>query len=609
LVARGRLGIDGIAGASTTRHRLKDLDRPGRWVAAAFAVALLLAPVAAFARYAPDWTPSGDPALMGLRAFDVGTENTPLMGQPSLSGNYLQDHLVRHLGATHYYLLAPFVRLFGAAIGMLLVSLLIVGGSLLLTAWATFRQLGPAAGAVAAVVLGIITFTTGSASLVNPVSSNIAGYPFLCSMVLLWCLVCGDLRLLPLATALVSFTAQQHLSVLPTLAVATVAGVVGLFVATYRDEAWRARLSRQHPARWVVLSAGVGLALWLPVLLQEVFGDAPNLSQLAEFTVDDDRPTLGFDVAVRQVAHALGLPPLLGQRELTGQWLFTEVSLFTWLTAGLAVAVGVLAGLHWRRAHPRRSALVVMAAVLLLGGTLSGASVPEGLEQFRLTFYHWVFALAFFVTLGLGLAAGELMARLAGDRWARMRQALVGVAVVAVVVPSLANPLLDRWSNTLLAAYSPVERQVMDRLADDVMRHQDQFEGPVVLLARGVTWDAGIHEALALALNERGVALKHGGYDGAFVADDRLARRATIGTGLVLVLDTEGTEGTAGGAGSPPLDDPIADMQVPADFDRVAYETQAEPSTRPTRLRVFLLDRDELLDWATRRELPTETED
>src|ERR671925_629205 len=94
------------------------------------------------------------------------------------------------------------VRALGPALGMLTVSLVITGGAVLIAAWATFRQLGPVGGALGAVVL----------SLVNPVSSNIAGYPVLCSLVLLWCLTCGDLRLLPLTTAVLSFAAQQHLS-------------------------------------------------------------------------------------------------------------------------------------------------------------------------------------------------------------------------------------------------------------------------------------------------------------------------------------------------------------------------------------------------------------
>ena len=202
--------------------RLRDLDRRARWVALAFALALALAPILAFAWVVPEWAPAADPALMGLRALDVGTSHTPLIGQPSSSRDYGGGtRNVDHLGPTHFYLLAAPVRLLGGDIGMPLVSVLIVGGCVLIAAWAVFRQLGPAAGVLAAVVLGTITFTTGASSLVDPVSSNIAGYPLLCSAVLLWCVVCGDVRLLPLTVGVVSFAMQQHLSVVPACLVLT----------------------------------------------------------------------------------------------------------------------------------------------------------------------------------------------------------------------------------------------------------------------------------------------------------------------------------------------------------------------------------------------------
>src|SRR5688500_2542224 len=156
-------------------HRLRDLDRRGRWVAVAFAIALALAPAVAFLRYLPDWVPAGDPAYMGLRALDVGGGRTPLVGQPSTSAEYVDGAMVHHLGPTHFYLMAPFVRLLGVAVGMLLVSVLLTGGAVLVAAWGVFRQLGPRGGAVAAVVLTGITFTTGASSLVNPVSSSISG--------------------------------------------------------------------------------------------------------------------------------------------------------------------------------------------------------------------------------------------------------------------------------------------------------------------------------------------------------------------------------------------------------------------------------------------------
>ena len=60
-------------------YRLRDLVGRQRWVAAAVAAALSLAPALALVRYLPAWFPAGDPALMGLRALDVGTSRTTLI--------------------------------------------------------------------------------------------------------------------------------------------------------------------------------------------------------------------------------------------------------------------------------------------------------------------------------------------------------------------------------------------------------------------------------------------------------------------------------------------------------------------------------------------------
>lgn len=588
---------DGAIGRSV--YRLRDLDGPRRRVAAAFAVALSLAPLLALVRFAPGWFPAGDPALMGMRALDVGTGSTPLIGQPSLSFTYVDQDLVYHLGAVHFYLMAPFVRLLGAPVGMLTVSVLITGSCLLVSGWAIFRQLGPAAGALGAVLLGAVSFTTGASSLVNPVSSNIAGYPFLCSMVLLWCLMCGDLRLLPLATAAVSFTALQHLSVLPALAVATVAGLVGLVVALAVVRPKDERPGRREVVRWVGGSAVVGGLLWLPVGMQELFGTSPNLSALAGFTTSSERPTLGYSTAVRHMVHVLGMPPLLGRTDFFGDWLFRKPALGTWLSAGLVLALVAVAGWWWRCSHPRRCALVCMIAALVVAGLVGSASVPEGHEQGRLVFYQWIFPLAAFVALTVGLLVVDVVGHLARDRPA-VRPALFGAALAAAAVPSLVNPGLDRWSNTLQAAYTPFERQVLDEFAGQVMRQRDRLDGDVLLVAREPAFRAGLDPAVTLELEQRGLTLRQPGYQGAFVADARLIDRTEVDQGLVLVLDTEyyfgRPEAPAGG-------DLIADVELPDGIVLGAHADHDISDPQPARLQMYLLERDELLDWVERREL------
>jgi hypothetical protein len=548
-----------------TVHRLRDLDRRGRVSAALFALALLLAPALAFAWAAPDWMPANDPALMAVRALDVGTSRTPLTGQPSTSAHYIAaERHVDHPGALHYYLLAAPVRVFGTAAGMLIVSVAITGGCVLLAAWAIFRQLGLGAGALAAVVLGAVTFTTGAASLVNPVSSNIAGYPLLCSMVLLWCLVCGDVRLLALATAVVSFAAQQHLSVLPALGVATVAALAAGLVAWGRAGRWRARADRRELGVSAGISAAAGLVLWSPVLLEQVAPRGGNLTMMAEFAGDSGRPTMGLRSATYQVVNVLGLPPLLGQTDLTGAWLLERPTALTWASAATVVAALVALAVRWRR-RPRRFALVVMAGIVAVAGLANGASVPEGLEKFRLALYHWAFPLALLVVLALGLGMAELVGRTPLAR-PSLRPVLAGCALLTVAVPALVNPSVDRPSNTLAAAYSPVDRRVVERAAEQVVEHGDRLGGDIVLLSRGgdANFD-GLPDGLAAMLIERGISMQFPSTYRHFVDDERLAHRRTADAGLMVVVD-DGTARTE------PAGELIADQAIVEGLDLAAFE-------------------------------------
>jgi hypothetical protein len=574
-------GADETGPATRPIHRLRDLDRRGRWIAALFAGALALAPLLAFAWAAPGWTPSNDPALMALRSLDVGTSRTPLTGQPSTSANYTSDRdVVNHPGPTHFYLMAPAVRVLGVAVGMLTVSVLITGGCVLLAAWAVYRQLGPPGGVIGAVVLGAITFTTGASTLINPVSSNIARYPLLCSMVLVWCLLCGDIRLLPLASAMLSFTAQQHLSVLPTVGVVAAAGTIGFLVAWGGQGRWREPEARRRLAWWGGGAVAVALVIWSPVLYQQFFGKGtPNLTAMATFAQHDERPSLGMGSAVRQAAHVLGLPPILGQLNLSGEWLLADVSPFTWVTAAAVVVLTAFLGWRWRRTEPRRTAMVIAAGIVLAAGLVNGSSVPEGLEKLRLSLYHWAWPLVLFVTLALGLAVVDLAKRVPLLQRPWVPTLACGLAALAIVVPSAANPRIDRRSNTLMDAYSPVERGYLDQLVDQVLAERDQIDGPVVLLERGQrSWFNGLREALAVELEDRGgLVVQHPRFLWMGIHHDRLADRDAVRSGLVLVVDEVVTGDVAAQVDVPGR--VIAEVGPDRPFDREAFDELVDQAT------------------------------
>jgi hypothetical protein len=538
------------------------------------AVALLLAPLVALAVHLPDWSPQADPALMALRSLDSGTVRTPLIGQPSQSGVYAESAApVHHPGPLHFYLMALPVRVVGGTLGMLTVSVLITGTCLLTAAWAVFRQLGRSAGVVAALGLAAVTFTTGTSSLVNPVSSSIAGYPLLLSAVLLWCVAAGDLRLMPAAAAATSFTAQQHLSVVPATAVLTVGALVVLATSWRRERRWHDAAERRDLARWSAWSAVVGLALWSPVLVQQALGRTGNLGQMVWFARHGDRVDLGYTSAVWQLAHTLGLPPLLGRTEVTGYWLLSRPSPTTWATAVATVALVTWLSVRWRATHPRRATLGAMVGVTALAGLVNGSSVPVGIEQGRLSFYHWAFALAFLVVLVLGLAVTDPVQRALDGRHPAAIPTAVGVAVCAIAAPTVANSLLDRTTDTAAAANAYIDPDVVDHLADGAHAQADRLGDHPLLIAREVPPFHMYADTLAFALVERGIDIRFPLGARHFVHEDRLVERDEVDGGLVLVVDDEMPGPTPAGG------ELVAEAALPTGLDLDAYRSLVEAVT------------------------------
>jgi hypothetical protein len=313
-------------------------------------------------------------------------------------------------------------------------------------------------------------------------------------------------------------------------------------------------MARQRLIRWGSGATALGLVLWAPVILQQAFGDRGNLTTLAQFTADEERPSVGWSVAVRQVVHAVGLPPVLGRQNLSGFALVAEASAFTWLSAALVLAAVAVSGWWLHRSKVPGSELAVMAGIVVAGGLMNGASVPDSLEQSRLALYHWVWPLLFFVLLTLSLAAIELVRR---TRWVGARSAsggrsasgasgpvvarwlgpvLVTVAVVAIVVPAALNPFADRKSNRLVAAYSPLPRHSYDSLTAQVLDHRDELGDSTLVLDRGGHSIDGIQVGLALELAQRGIDVRlprwlEGGVDISRVVNPR-----TVDSGLVVLI-------------------------------------------------------------------------
>jgi hypothetical protein len=258
-----------------------------------------------------------------------------------------------------------------------------------------------------------------------------------------------------------------------------------------------------------------------------VAGGRGNLSTLVEFALADHRPTVGFGFALRQVAHTLGLPLLLGRHETSGLTMLTPADTITWVTA---------------------------AAVIVLT-----------------------------VVVGRAIARTRVV-DLAKTQWAM--PTLVALVVGVTVAPHLVDLSLDRPSSTVYAAGAPVERGAMDEMADAIADHRPQLDGPTAILERGDTHFEWLAPGLAVELVERGVDARLSEWfeERQFVHVDRSADRSSATSGLVIVLG-DGAGDTA--SADDPSDIPgdlVAEVPDASGPGGPAYHLRAYLLTRPQLL-------------------------
>lgn len=533
---------DEVPGAATGTaphrpRRLRDLDRRGRIGAALVALALVLIPAVAAAANHGRWIPQGDDALIEVRARDVGTSRNPLVGQPSTSGIYgTQAGNVSHPGPIEFELLAPTVRLLGPVTGSLAVTAGVVACCLVIAAWAVFRQAGPRAGCLAATLLALACFSAGAAGLVDPLSSSIGRFPFLAAAVLVWALLCGDLRLAPLAVAVWTFAAQQHLSLLPgALVIAAVgASAIGWCVAR-RGTGSR----RRDRLGWLAGSALVGLVLWSPVLWQQVTGHPGNLTALKDYSGDSTRQHLGLHAAVGQVTRVLGPVPFLGRSGQQGWDLLAHVGPVRAIATTAIVALVLGAGAWWARRDRRLLAAVAMVAVLVVAGLWTGANIPSSPEQGRIAFYHWAFALSFFELLVVGWLGAWVVAAVGPSlrlgRWLPPVAVAVAVAVALGVaaVPAVADRDSDRLGQPL--ATSAV-RTLLATLRDapEIRRHAG---GPILVTFAGDDQFVQVDDTVVADLLRHGIDARLATSSAGFAHPDHLLAACDAPVALVVSLD------------------------------------------------------------------------
>jgi hypothetical protein len=474
-------------------YRLRDLR--GRDLALALAtLVLVVVPfvVALIRSWHDGWLPTWDQANIATRSLDVFSRHPPLTGLPSTSALYGDKISTNHPGPFEFYLIAVPLRLFGMRAGPLLTAGAINMSAVLVALWVIYRRAGIYAMLWASVLLQAFMWSAGTAVLVDTLSSNMQLYSVMCSAVLTWALVDGDIALLPLAVFVASYAAQQHLASTALVGTVVFVALVSLIVRVVR----RARRGEKDVVRsyvrWGLIALGVAVVCWLPPMIDQATGHPGNITAIIQFARDNHRPTVGLRSGVTQAIRAIAPPTVLLQTDVSGLDVARHLDLSGRIAGVIIVALLLAVGVHaWRRCRALAN-LVVVTVVVLAAGTINGSNVPYSLEMWRINLYRWTWTAAFLTWLaigwGLALVVAPLAARLSDAPKIR-RLAPIALVVVAALFTTATATISGRDD------HDP-ERQLFDiepALGSAVLRNVDHKHPVVVSFSGPSATDIGFY--------------------------------------------------------------------------------------------------------------------
>lgn len=386
------------------------------------------------------WYPVGDNAYFSLRARDVLTDHHPLLGtwtSASLSvgtdmnnpGPLLWDLLA---------LPAKVAPVAGIAVATALLNILCIAvmGIVARRRGGTSRTVGVLAAAAA------LGWTLGSELVYDPWQPHALLFPFLLYLVLVWSLVEGDLRVLPVAVGVGSVLVQTHLTyavLVPSL------GVLG--VAAVAAGAWRARrtVPEERPGRLpdlrrtAVLTAVVAAICWAQPILEQLTADEGNMARLAANGGGGDAPRLGLATATQMLAGTVAVPPAWARPSFVESFVQESyptdggihlisipdgsATVVALLLMALALAGG--AWLAYRRFDRGTVSGIAVAAAAMGLAVITASTIPVGPAGFGPHQVRWLWP------IGIMAALVVVLAWCGPRRW--VTPALVSIAVVAGV--------------------------------------------------------------------------------------------------------------------------------------------------------------------------------
>ena len=437
----------------------------------AYALLGLVVVVFAWKAATLDWKAAGDLSVIRLRALDVGTSNTPLVGAYSRFG-------WNHPGPSLSFAFAPWARLFGTSgVGILIGAFVANLAAMFGAAWVA-RRASKVLFFLTSITLAAFVLLEQSGELFNPWNPYVIVLPLFAALLSAWATFRGDRVAAVVLVIAASFAIQGHIGAAPLGVLALLVGGGGLIYAIVRSNGDE----RRSLVKTALLALGVMFVCWLPPLIDQFFGTG-NLGRLVKFQFSSTEPSAGLRFALNQVTRLLTFPP---GREVGFLGAVGTNLVVPWMALVLAAATVVAWRKGWR--NQLQLTLVAWLSVVATGLAISGIKGVPYQYVFR-----WSWAMVLIVWIACAWVGFSLLREFAPVRkWFTAGASLAFSALLlALLVFGVSFRSVQGW-DAQLRLYEPLIEPTLEVLREApkpvmVVTTLNMADGTVAneLIARG----------------------------------------------------------------------------------------------------------------------------